>query len=37
MPKLKIMIVDDDELSLEMMETLLEFNDFLPNKNEKSG
>jgi CheY-like chemotaxis protein len=32
MPKLKVMIVDDDELSLEMMETLLEFNDFEPTK-----
>lgn len=32
MAKLKIMIVDDDELSLEMMETLLEFNDFDPFK-----
>ncbi len=32
MPKLKVMIVDDDELSLEMMETLLEFNDYLPKK-----
>lgn len=32
MAKLKVMVVDDDELSLEMMETLLEFNDFIPVK-----